>query len=106
LKIAECSGKMLEFSHQYGSRAHRNQRSGLSPQSIPHLQAVDELLTRSEKLKDSLLRIREIIQLQQRATMKDQMKDASEANASCVDRTEDTRKVANGEGKKCRVVSV
>ncbi|KAE9966391.1 hypothetical protein BLS_007034 [Venturia inaequalis] len=109
-EIAECSGKMLEFSREYGSRAHPNQRTGLSPSSIPHLQTVDELLARSDKLRDSLLRIRDVVE-QQHADMEDQMKDpnrdshmryASEANASYSDKMEGSGGFANGEGKKRR----
>lgn len=104
---------MLEFSREYGSRAHPNQRGGLSPQSIPHLQTVDELLMKSEKLKDSLLRIREVVE-QQHAAMEDQMKDpnrdphmryASEANGTYSDKMEGVGGFANGEGKKRRGVS-
>jgi hypothetical protein len=104
---------MLEFSREYGSRAHPNQRSGLSPQSIPHLQTVDELLMKSEKMKDSLLRIREVVQ-QQHAAMEDQMKDpnrgshlgyASETNTGYSDKIEGVGGFANGEGKKRRGVS-
>jgi len=73
-EIAECSGKMLEFSREYGTRAHPNQRIGVSPQSIPHLQTVDELMQRSRKIQDSLLRIREVV-LAQNAAMEEQMKD-------------------------------
>jgi glutamate--cysteine ligase catalytic subunit len=103
---------MLEFSREYGSRAHPNQRSGLSPQSIPHLQTVDELVMKSEKLRDSLMRIREVVQ-QQHAAMEDQMKDpnrdshmryASEANGSYSDKMEGAGGFANGEGKKRRGV--
>lgn len=104
---------MLEFSREYGSRAHPNQRSGLSSQSIPHLQTVDELLMKSEKLKDSLIRIREVVE-QQHAALEDQMKDpnrdshmryASEANGSYSDKMEGSGGFANGEGKKRRGVS-
>ncbi|TLD28131.1 hypothetical protein E2P81_ATG06477 [Venturia nashicola] len=109
-EVAECSGQMLEFSREYGSRAHSNQRTGLSPSSVPHLQAVDELLAKNDKLRDSLLRIREVVE-QQRAAMEDQLKDpnrdshmryASEANGSYSDKMEGSGGFANGEGKKRR----
>ncbi|QDS76169.1 hypothetical protein FKW77_007702 [Venturia effusa] len=109
-EIAECSGKMLEFSREYGSRAHPNQRTGLSPQSVPHLHTVDELLARSDKLRDSLLRIRDVVE-QQHAALEDQMKDAnrdshmryaSEANGNYNDKMEGSGGFANGEGKKRR----
>jgi hypothetical protein len=104
---------MLEFSREYGIRAHPNQRNGLSVQSIPHMQTVDELLMKCEKIKDSLTRIRDVVQ-QQHAAIEDQMKDpnrdahmryASETNGSYSDKLEGAGGFANGEGKKRRGVS-
>jgi hypothetical protein len=68
---------------------------------------------KSEKLRDSLMRIREVVE-QQHAAMEDQMKDpnrdphmryASEANGNYSDKMEGAGGFANGEGKKRRGVS-
>lgn len=105
---------MLEFSREYGNRAHPNQRAGLSSGSIPHLQTVDELMAKSQKLHDSLLRIRDVV-LAQNAAIEDQMKDsnrgayvghASESNGGYSDKMEGPGGFANGEGKKRRGVSI
>src|ERR1700712_5295557 len=103
---------MLEFSREYGVRAHPNQRSGLSSHSVPHLQTVEELMAKSQKLHDSLLRIRDVV-LAQNAAMEDQMKDpgrgshvgyGSESNGGYPDKIEGVGGFANGEGKKRRGV--
>ncbi|KAF2397836.1 GATA-domain-containing protein [Trichodelitschia bisporula] len=72
-EIAECSGTLLDFSRDYGTRAHHNQRNGTQPQSIPPPQLVDELTQRAHKIHDALARIREIGL--QNAAMQEQIKD-------------------------------
>jgi hypothetical protein len=66
---------MLEFTREYGIRTHGNQRAGLSPRSIPHLQTVEELMQKSRRIEDSLKRIREMVIAQNHA-MEQQMKDS------------------------------
>jgi hypothetical protein len=73
-QVAECSGKMLEFTREYGVRTHGNQRAGINPRSIPHLQTVDELMAKSRRIEESLKRIREMVIAQNHA-MEQQMKD-------------------------------
>lgn len=75
LQVAECSGKMLAFTHEYGIQTHGNQRAGLSPRSIPHLQTVEELMQKTRRIEDSLKRIREIV-INQNNAMEQQMKDS------------------------------
>jgi hypothetical protein len=66
---------MLEFTHEYGVHTHGNQRTGLNPRSIPHLQTVEELMQKSRRIEDSLKRIREMVIAQNQA-MEQQMKDS------------------------------
>ncbi|KIW03562.1 hypothetical protein, variant 4 [Verruconis gallopava] len=75
-EVAECSGKMLEFTREYGVRTHGNQRAGISPRSVPHLQTVDELMAKSRRIEESLKRIREMVIAQNHA-IEQQMKDPS-----------------------------
>jgi hypothetical protein len=59
VQIAESSGRLLEFTREYGVHAH--QRAGQNPQSIPHIQTVDALMQKSQKIQDSLYRIRDVV---------------------------------------------
>jgi hypothetical protein len=68
-QIAECSGKMNEFTREYG------QRPGPGGRSIPHLPLVDELLQKNRKIDESLKRIRDLVIAQTQA-MEQQMKDS------------------------------
>ena len=103
---------MLEFTREYGVRNHNNQRQGMSPRSIPHLQTVEELKQKSRRIEDSLKRIREMVIAQNHA-MEQQMKDSgrggpgsySDSNGYPDDR-QGMGGFAGGDAKKRRGVSV
>lgn len=66
-QIAEGSGRALDFSKHYGSRAHQTQRSGPIPGSMPSLAECDELMGYQKRVLDSMQRIKEVIHAQQQA---------------------------------------
>ncbi|KAI4118707.1 MAG: hypothetical protein LQ338_007358 [Usnochroma carphineum] len=67
LQIAEGSGRALDFSKLYGSRAHQTQRSGPIPGSMmPTLAECEELMVYQKRVLDSMQRIKEVI-IEQRA---------------------------------------
>ncbi|KAL8905915.1 MAG: hypothetical protein Q9207_002352 [Kuettlingeria erythrocarpa] len=66
-EIAEGSGRALDFSKLYGSRAHQTQRSGPMPGSMPTLAECDELMGYQKRVLDSMQRIKEVIHAQQQA---------------------------------------
>lgn len=58
---------MADFSKIYRQRAHENQRIGMTPQSMPRLDEVDNMLKQSEKIQTSLQRMREVVFSHQQA---------------------------------------
>ena len=58
---ADGSGRIAEFSKVYRQRAHENQRIGLTPQSMPRLDEVDDMIKQSERIQMSLQRMREVV---------------------------------------------
>ncbi|KAL8734628.1 MAG: hypothetical protein Q9181_003128 [Wetmoreana brouardii] len=66
-EIAEGSGRALEFSRHYGTRAHQTQRSGPIPGSMPSLAECDEMMNYQKRVLDSMQRIKEVIIAQQHA---------------------------------------
>ncbi|KAF1967878.1 hypothetical protein BU23DRAFT_282727 [Bimuria novae-zelandiae CBS 107.79] len=60
-EIAEGTGRMSDFSKVYRQRAHETQRIGMTPQSMPRLEEVDEMLKHSERVQMSLQRMREVV---------------------------------------------
>ncbi|KAL8742347.1 MAG: hypothetical protein Q9190_005158, partial [Brigantiaea leucoxantha] len=66
-EIAEGSGRALDFSRHYGSRAHQTQRSGPLPGSMPSLTECDEMIGHQNRVLDSMQRIKEVIVAQQHA---------------------------------------
>lgn len=59
--MAEGAGTITDFSKLYRQRAHENQRIGLTPQSMPRLEEVDEMLKHGERIQVSLQRMREVV---------------------------------------------
>jgi hypothetical protein len=59
--MAEGSGRITDFSKVYRQRAHENQRIGMTPQSMPRLEEVDEMMKHSERIQVSLQRMREVV---------------------------------------------
>lgn len=66
-QIAEGSGRALDFSKHYGSRAHQTQRSGPVPGSMPTLAECDELMSYQKRVLESMQRIKDVIIEQQQA---------------------------------------
>jgi glutamate--cysteine ligase catalytic subunit len=59
--MADGSGRISEFSKLYRQRAHDNQRIGMTPQSMPRLEEVDDMLKQSERIQMSLQRMRDVV---------------------------------------------
>ncbi|KAF2867639.1 glutamate-cysteine ligase-domain-containing protein [Massariosphaeria phaeospora] len=68
-EMAEGAGRVMDFSKIYRQRAHENQRIGMTPQSIPRLEEVDEMLKYGDRIQLSLQRMREVVFNHQQATM-------------------------------------
>lgn len=66
-EMAEGSGRIIEFSKVYRQRSHDTQRSGMTSQSMPKLQEMDEMITLSENIQLSLQRMRQVVFYQQQA---------------------------------------
>ncbi|KAF1835541.1 hypothetical protein BDW02DRAFT_281273 [Decorospora gaudefroyi] len=60
-EMADGSGRIAEFSRVYRQRAHENQRIGMTPQSMPRLEEVDDMLKQSERIQMSIQRMREVV---------------------------------------------
>jgi len=60
-EMADGSGHIAEFSKIYRQRAHENQRIGLTPQSMPRLDEVDDMIKQGERIQISLQRMREVV---------------------------------------------
>ena len=111
LQIAECSGRTLDFTNHYGSRAHQTQRSGPIPGSLPSLDECDEMIGYQKKVLDSMHRIKEVIIAQQHALAEqrnyEKYKPPSEADedgASFLDKVEGAGGFAGADSKKRRGV--
>ncbi|KAF2851639.1 GCS-domain-containing protein [Plenodomus tracheiphilus IPT5] len=68
-EMADGSGHIAEFSKVYRQRAHENQRIGMTPQSMPRLEEVDEMLKQSERIQMSLQRMRDVVFNHHQATI-------------------------------------
>lgn len=67
--MADGSGHIAEFSKAYRQRAHENQRIGMTPQSMPRLEEVDDMLKQSERISMSLQRMRDVVFTHHQASM-------------------------------------
>jgi glutamate--cysteine ligase catalytic subunit len=59
--MADGCGRISEFSKAYRQRAHENQRIGMTPQSIPRLEDIDEMIKQGERIQMSLQRMRDVV---------------------------------------------
>ena len=59
--MADGSGHIAEFSKAYRQRAHENQRIGMTPQSMPRLEEVEDMLKQGDRIRTSLLRMRDVV---------------------------------------------
>jgi hypothetical protein len=59
--MAEGAGRITDFSKIYRHRAHDSQRIGMTPQSMPRLDEVEDMMKHSEKIQVSLQRMREVV---------------------------------------------
>ena len=59
--MAEGAGRITDFSKIYRQRAHETQRFGMTPQSMPRLEEVDDMLKHGERVQISLQRMREVV---------------------------------------------
>lgn len=74
LQIAATSGILSDFSRRYGDRMHQTQRSGASLKTLPGIVEVDDMINKSRRTHDSLIKIRDVI-LQQQAAYEQQAAD-------------------------------
>ncbi|ORY14462.1 hypothetical protein BCR34DRAFT_233824 [Clohesyomyces aquaticus] len=74
-EMAEGAGRITDFSKVYRQRAHENQRIGMTPQSMPRLEELDEMMKQSEKIQVSLQRMREVVFNHQQASIVDPVQD-------------------------------
>lgn len=68
-EMADGSGRISEFSKTYRQRAYENQRIGMTPQSMPRLEEVDDMLKQSERIQMSLQRMRDVVFNHHQATI-------------------------------------
>ncbi|KAI4238003.1 MAG: hypothetical protein L6R40_005814 [Gallowayella cf. fulva] len=109
-EIAEGSGRALEFSRHYGSRAHQTQRSGPIPGSMPSLNECDEMMNHQRRVLESIESIKEVIMAQQQALAEQRNYDfnhkapseADEDGASFHDKPEGAGGFAGADSKKRR----
>ncbi|KAL8806508.1 MAG: hypothetical protein Q9182_001291 [Xanthomendoza sp. 2 TL-2023] len=112
-QIAEGSGRALEFSRHYGSRAHQTQRSGPIPGSMPTMAECDEMMNYQRRVLDSMQSIKEVIIAQQHALAEQRnynynnkpSSEADEDGSSFNDKAEGSGGFAGAEAKKRRGVS-
>lgn len=74
--MAEGAGRIADFSKLYRQQAHHHQRIGMTPQSIPRLEDVDEMIKQGEKIQISLQRMREVVYSHQQASLVEQPQEA------------------------------
>jgi hypothetical protein len=74
--MAEGAGQITDFSKDYRQRAHQNQRIGMTPQSMPRLDEVDDMLKHSERIAMSLHRMREVVFNHHQVSMAESPPDA------------------------------
>ncbi|KAL8937213.1 MAG: hypothetical protein Q9216_004541, partial [Gyalolechia sp. 2 TL-2023] len=111
VQVAEYSGRTLEFSNLYGTRAHQTQRSGPMPGSLPTLAECDEVLGHQKRVLDSMQRIKEVIIAQQHALAEQRNyekynppSEADEDGGSFHDKIEGSGGFAGSDPKKRRGV--
>ena len=67
--MADGCGRISEFSKVHRQRAHENQRIGMTPQSIPRLEDIDDMIKQGERVQISLQRMRDVVFNHQQASM-------------------------------------
>ena len=111
MQIIEGSGHALEFARNYGNRAHQTQRSGPVPGSLPSIAECDEIMSRQQRVMDSMGRIRDLILRQQAALAKQRTYDSRTLKSAPSEADEDPHYMekidgaggfAGGESKKRR----
>ncbi|OSS51445.1 hypothetical protein B5807_03299 [Epicoccum nigrum] len=75
-EMADGCGRISDFSKAYRQRAHENQRIGMTPQSIPRLEEIDEMMKQSERVQMSLQRMRDVVFSHQQASLAEPVRDA------------------------------
>jgi glutamate--cysteine ligase catalytic subunit len=74
--MADGAGRVADFSKTYGQRAHQNQRIGLSPQSIPRLEEVEEMIKHGQKMLSALVNMRDLVYNHQQASLAEPSREA------------------------------
>lgn len=74
--MADGCGRISEFSKVYRQRAHENQRIGMTPQSIPRLEDIDDMIKQGERVQMSLQRMRDVVFTHQQVSLAEPPREA------------------------------
>ncbi|KAF2122948.1 hypothetical protein BDV96DRAFT_481385 [Lophiotrema nucula] len=80
-EMTEGAGQIADFSKRYRNMAYAQQRMGHTPNSMPKLDEVDDMLRQSEKIAMSLQRMRDVVFNNQQASFIEPQRDQSHYRA-------------------------
>ena len=75
--MTEGAGQIADFSKRYRNMAYAQQRMGHTPNSMPKLDEVDDMLRQSEKIAMSLQRMRDVVFNNQQASFIEPQREQS-----------------------------
>ncbi|KZM20848.1 sequence-specific DNA binding [Ascochyta rabiei] len=75
-EMADGCGRISEFSKVYRQRAHEDQRIGMTPQSIPRLEDIEDMIKQGERVQMSLQRMRDVVFNHHQATIAEPPREA------------------------------
>ncbi|KAH6625305.1 hypothetical protein C7974DRAFT_198486 [Boeremia exigua] len=84
-EMADGCGRISEFSKAYRHRPHEAQRIGMTPQSIPRLEEIDDMIKQGERVQISLQRMRDVVFNHQQASMAEPPREAHYRRANGYD---------------------
>ncbi|KAF1927633.1 uncharacterized protein M421DRAFT_171808 [Didymella exigua CBS 183.55] len=68
-EMADGCGRISEFSKMYRQRAHETQRIGMTPQSLPRLEDIEDMIKQGDRVQMSLQRMRDVVFNHQQASL-------------------------------------
>ena len=83
--MADGCGRISGFSEVYRQRAHDNVRIGMTPQSIPRLEEIDDMMKQSERVHMSLQRMRDVVHNHNQASLAEPPREAHYRRANGYD---------------------
>lgn len=83
--MADGCGRISEFSKIYRQRAHENQRIGMTAQSIPRLDDIEDMIKQGERVQMSLQRMRDVVFNHQQASLAEPSQQAHYRRANGYD---------------------